>query len=363
MTRDSVLNTRRHRLLRTRIPLAENLVSIAIACALGGVVIWVLAQRDAFDPEARDLSPALLVRPGPAIEIYNPPLSSWVEPGQSPITAKPTLGALPLSILDEQWQPAGRARRFGADNLYEKINGEAEKFLKQGFVSLDYVVLRSAEDGSEIAIELYDQGSVGGSMGVFSAHVSDDRVLEEEAGVTYFMTSAGVIGRKDRFFFRVAGDRQSGEVTDKSARLVSAFAGLADSSDVDTSEGLGLLTKAMGVQERNVTFQKNNVFQFDFAREFWFGGLEKDEAARLFVHVADTEADASALLEAIIEDQKSDYQEVAATDAWTTLRHAFLSTYFSIGQQGRYVFGVDNLSDPGGIRATMERFREHVDFD
>lgn len=200
-------------------------------------------------------------------------------------------------------------------------------------------------------------------MGVFSAHVSYDRVLEEKDGVAYFMTSAGVIGRTDRFFFRVAGDRQSGEVTGKSARLVTTFADLAESSDVNTPEGLGLLTQAMDIPERNVSFQKSNVFQLDFARDFWFGGLEEDEAARVFVHLAETKADASALLEAIIEEQKADYRLVDTADAWTTLKHAFLSTYFSIGQQGRYVFGVDNLSDLEGIQPTMEKFGERLDLE
>jgi len=362
MTRDSVFNTRRHRLLRTRIPLAENVVSIAIAFALGGVVIWVLAQRDAFDPESRDLPSELLVRDGPAIEIYSRPLNPWIEPGQTRGTAGPALGALPESILDEQWQTGGRARTFDAGNLYEKINGEAEKFLKQGFVSLDYVVLRSAEDGSEIAIELYDQGSVGGSMGVFSEHVSGDRVVEEESGVTFFMTSAGVIGRKDRFFFRVAGDRQNDKITGKSVQLVRAFADL-EGADGKAPEGLGILTKAMGIPERDVSFQKKNVFQFDFASDFWFGRLEKDEAARVFVHIADTDADASALLGAIIEAQKADYRMVESADAWTTMQHAFLSTYFSISRQGRSVFGVDNLSDRAGVETVMEEFRERVDLE
>lgn len=363
MTRDSVFNTRRHRLLRTRIPLAENVVSVAIACALGGVVIWVLAQRDAFDPEARDLPPGLLVRDGPAIEIYSRPLSPWTEPGQTRVTAGPALGALPESILDEQWQPSGRTRTFDAGNLYEKINGEAEKFLKQGFVSLNYVVLRSADDGSEIAIELYDQGSVGGSMGVFSEHVSGDRVVEEASDVTFFMTSAGVIGRKDRFFFRVAGDRQNENITGKSGQLVRAFADLEGSGTGNAPEGLGILTKAMGIPERNVSFQKKNVFQFDFASDFWFGRLAKDEAARVFVHIADTEADASALLGAIIEEQKAEYRMVESADAWTTLQHAYLSTYFSIGRQGHFVFGVDNLSDRQGVDALMEEFRERVDLE
>ena len=185
MSRDAIFNARRHRLLRTRIPLTENLASVVLICVLAGVIIWVLAQRDAYDPATRDLPVELLVREGPAIAIYNAPLSPWFEPGQSQFPPREALGPLPETILDEQWQLVGRVKRFDADNLYEKINGEAERFLKQGFVSLSYAVLRSAEDGSEMAIELYDQGSVGGSMGVFSQHVSDSRDVRQRNGVSY----------------------------------------------------------------------------------------------------------------------------------------------------------------------------------
>ena len=358
--REAVFNTRRHRLLRTDIPLAENLASIVIACALAGVVVWVLAQRDAYDPSARDLPPGLLAKDAPAVEIYNRPLSPWMEPGQAQFGARPALGSLPESILDDEWHPVGRVRTFDAENLYEKINGEAEKFLRQGFVSLTYAVLKSVDDGSEIAIELYDQGGVGGSMGIFSEHASGGRVLKQANGVTFFLTSAGVIGRKGRFFFRVAGDRQSERINEKSLQLAGAFGDLDDSGSDDTPEALALLTKAMGVPAQDVSFQKENVFQFDFTREFWFGRLDEGEGARLFVHIAPDEADASGLLDAIVEEQETDYRTVDSGGDWTTLRHNFLSTYFAIGRHGRFVFGVDNLADRQGVGPLMERFRERV---
>ncbi len=362
MSRDAIFNTRRHRLLRTRVPLAENLASATLICVLAGVVIWVLNQRDAYDSAARDLAPDLLDRNRPTIEIYNAPLSPWFEPGRPQLPARAALGPLPETILDEHWQLVGRVKAFDADNLYEKINGEAERFLKQGFVALSYAVLRSVEDGSEMAIELYDQGSIGGSMGVFSQHVSDHRAVRQQNGVSYFMTSAGVIGRNGRFFFRVAGDRQSERITAKSAQLVEAFAGLALEAE-EAPEGLRILTYGMGVAQQNVSFQKSNVFQFDFANDFWLGSLKQDEAARLFVHAADTAAAASALIEAILEEQSADYRPVGSEADWTTLQHTFLSTYFAIGQRGRFVFGVENLRDQQAVGPIMAQFREQTGVD
>ena len=44
----------------------------------------------------------------------------------------PGLGVLPASVVDANWQLKARVRTFDAANLYEEINGEAEKFIKQG---------------------------------------------------------------------------------------------------------------------------------------------------------------------------------------------------------------------------------------
>ncbi len=176
------------------------------------------------------------------------------------------------------------------------------------------------------------------------------------------MTSAGVIGRKGQFFFRVAGDRQSDLITAKSAQLVGAFAGLMLEVG-EEPEGLRILTQGMGVAEQNVSFQTSNVFQFDFAKDFWFGALEQDQAARLFVHAADTAAAASALMEAILEEQSADYRPLGSEADWTTLQHTFLSTYFAIGQRRRFVFGVDNLRDQRGIGPIMAQFRERTGVD
>ena len=154
MSRDHVFNSRRLRLNRTRIPKSENTWVILILFALIVLVAWVMTTRNNFDPMQRDLPIHMQGDNSLEIEIYTRPLKLWVEPGQQVATTAFDLGPFPDSPLDADWQPVGRLRRFQADNLYEKINGEAEKFIKQGFVELAYLRLRSASDGSEIAIEL-----------------------------------------------------------------------------------------------------------------------------------------------------------------------------------------------------------------
>ncbi len=358
MSSNAVLNPRRHKLLRKRIARGENVLSVVLVAALAAIVAWILGQRDAFDPDERDLPPELLAQSGRQIEIYNRPLQPWVEPGTAPAATGNDLGRFPPSLVDARWRPTGRVREFDAANLYEKINGEAEKFLKLGFRSMSYVVLRSAEQGDELAVELYDQGDVAGSIGVFSDHAGD-RPVEEREGVSFFMTSAGVIGRIGPFFFRAVGNRESEAIARKSDELVTAFATLGRAAP-SAPPGLRLLTQGMGVAPADVAYERRNVFQFDFANDFWFGRVSDDPEARLFVHVAESDTDAAELLDALIAEQQLDYESVETDVPWAMLRHSVLTTYFVVARQGRFLFGVDHLSDAADAAAIMERFADTV---
>ncbi|MGB5466059.1 MAG: DUF6599 family protein, partial [Sedimenticolaceae bacterium] len=190
MRRQRLFNSHRSRLLRNHVPGSENLSVALIFLALIALVVWVTTTRDDFDPTERDLPIELLGDNSAQIEIYNRPLRPWREPGQPMAGAAFDLGPFPPPTLDADWQPVGRVKRFQPDNLYEKINGEAEKFIKQGFIELAFLRLRSADDSSEIAIELFDQGGLSGSLGIFSEHAAG-RPIEERDGVSFFATGAG----------------------------------------------------------------------------------------------------------------------------------------------------------------------------
>jgi hypothetical protein len=55
------------------------------------------------------------------------------------------LGNFPAAVVSNQWKAASDVRLFSPENLYEKINGEAPKFLLQGFERLYYLVLRQKD--------------------------------------------------------------------------------------------------------------------------------------------------------------------------------------------------------------------------
>ena len=210
MKRDVIFNTRRRRLLRTTIPAGEGAVGLVVLGLLVGVVAWVLGQRDAFDPDRRDLPLELLEAERPVIEIYKRPLKPWIEPGTELALAAPgaALAPFPEALADTAWQPKGRVRGFGPDNLYEKINGEAEKFLKQGFVSMHYLVLRHGE-GAELSIELarraksavvvaYHPGTIDTELSApFSAHVPEHKLFSPERAAGHLVDVVGGLERAD----------------------------------------------------------------------------------------------------------------------------------------------------------------------
>ena len=143
-------------MLRKHVSLGENGTVVIVGIALAVLVAWVLGQRDAYDPGMRDLAPELLSRDGPKIQLYHQPLKPWIEPGSVVAGAAPVdMGPFPATLIGEGWALNGRIKSFDSSNLYEKINGEAEKFIKQGFESLHYAVLK-APDGTELADGPYD---------------------------------------------------------------------------------------------------------------------------------------------------------------------------------------------------------------
>lgn len=354
MTQDPVFNPKKRKLLRKHIPLAENVCTFFLLCGLMGIVLWVVIQRDNYDPQERDISVEQLLQSSSEKKLYNLPLKPWVEPGTSTELTSQNLGLFPETILDGEWQVASHLKQFGPENLFEKINGEAEKFLRQGFKSLSYIGLKSKEDGSELSIELYDQGDVKGSIEIFSDHTFGDKVIEQSGPVTFFKTSVGAIGRKGKYFFRIAGSQESEKIRKKSEQIAVAFSQLEE-SEQDTLEESRIL-RGLEISPELITYQSKNVFQFDFVKDFWFGQLSPENPARVFIHRAASEEDAKNLFGEIVKEQSYDYEMVEETDFRVVMFHSFLKNYFVLSYQGSFVFGVENLEDQNQIEPIMGRF-------
>ncbi len=354
MSRKPVFTRKKRRVLRKDIPTVEALVSAVIVIGLGGILLWFFGQQEQYDPAERDLSYELLAQKPVEDNLYKIPLKRWVDPAlaQGNVAPAINLGIFPEAILDDSWQLSSRLKTFKEDTLFEKINGEAPKFLRQGFQQLSYVSIQSPE-GDEISIELFDQGGLKGSLGVFSEHRSADQPILREGKAIYFRTPAGVIGMLSQYFFRIAGNQSSETIQAKAKQLVIAFAGLPEQKEQESLE-FKILTDQLNIEPALIAYQAKNVFQYDFATDFWFGQPDAKQPMRYFIHRAESPETAQETFELIVEEHGFDYEIQDEAEGRVLMWHPFLKSHFVIQQTDAYVFGLENVSDEEELESQME---------
>lgn len=359
MARHRILNSRKRSLYRKDFPFIEIWSSLFVLACLGSVIIWVTFQKNNFSAEERDLTYDQLLASSVEDNLYSPPFKYW-SPPQAQITStivSPKLGIFPPTILSESWIQGSRLKRFSSDNLYEKINGEAEKFISLGFQSLHYLSIKQINGNEEISIELFDQGSTKGSWGAFSEHRSSKSIIKNTDRVIYFQTSVGAIGMGGRYFFRIAGNQESQLIEDKTMMLLVSFNDLAQSPE-DSAKGLNILNQKLKISPNFISYESQNVFQFHFAQDFWFGQPIKGSHARYFIHEGIDPKSSTALYNRLIEALSEDYESIQFTEKRHTFKHPFLKTYFIVSHQMNLVFGIENMEQSLNWKTQIATFQK-----
>lgn len=338
-----LFNPKRRRINRKHISRYEIVSSLILLFSLAGIVLWVATRKNLYDPALQDVSLEALKQVSSSIVLYQRPFKPWQLLDKGNSSKNIDLGILPGSVASDRWRPKSRVKTFTPQNLYEKINGEAEKFLRHDFKQLSFLVLQSSDQIEEISIELYDQGSIAGSSGIFAEHRSPESQVEQDGANTYFESSIGLIGRKDHFFYRIAGNRSSESIRKKSRQLVQSFSELP-APESSVAFGFQLLQE-LDIQPAEIRHQAVNVFQYDFAKDFWFGKPDTMNQTEVFVHRAETANSALQLLTRILEEHQYEYQITRRTENLALLQHNFLKSYFIIAVQDSFVFGADKTPD------------------
>jgi len=102
-------------------------------------------------------------------------LTIAVPPAGAADSGNPVPGAL---AAKGEWKILEPVRTFGADNLYEEIDGEAELFLPYGMERLTVAVLgRTARPGSEVRLELFRMASPRDAYGIWSQYRYPDQEI------------------------------------------------------------------------------------------------------------------------------------------------------------------------------------------
>ena len=319
------------------------------------IVLWVRAQRNSYDPDERDIPARLLSDVTKKAELYKTPLKKLSETGGNQEIKRGSLGPFPVSILDGGWELKSGIRSFSPSTLYVKINGEADKFLKEGFRSLSYGVIGNRTGREELSIELYDQGEEKGSIAVFSEYASGSGKIKKSGRSLFITTSAGAIGRSGRFFYRILGNYESGPVRRKAEEVAGAMSLLPDGKKPPAA-GYRILNEGMRIEAGRIEYTGSNVFQLSFARDFWFGKPDTGKPERLFIHQAKTVDDARAVFKKIIEAQAADYKVLDRDEERALMEHLFLKNFFAMELKGRFIYGIENSRDKNRTAGMLKKF-------
>ncbi|MBF0464191.1 MAG: hypothetical protein HQK88_05535 [Nitrospirae bacterium] len=111
--------------------------------------------------------------------------------------------SLPASIDDLKQLP--NPRSFSKDNLYEYIDGHADYFIGNGFVSLnvvEYIKTNGNPASPDITVEVYDMSLPIQAFGVLTGELSEGAESVEIGNMGY-MTSKGINFFTGRYFVKV----------------------------------------------------------------------------------------------------------------------------------------------------------------
>ncbi len=357
--KERVFNRMKRHVFRKRIPLGEIVGGGVVVAVLAGAVVWVAAQEDRFDPGERDIRFAVLESQSVEDRLYRRPLKAWVEPGEALPGggAGPRLGIFPPQILEGGWRVSTRLQHFDAANLYMKINGAAEQYLRYGFRALHYIGLASPDGRNEVSIELYDQGGFPGALAVFSSQRDPAKPVQRTGDGYYYRTAVGAIGMVGRYFFKIAGDAETPSIREKSLEIVAALATLPQRLEA-LPYGFRFFSERLGMSFAEISYQPVNVFQYDFAKDFWFGRPDPASPARLFLHVAESPAVAAELFDSILVEHAYDYEIVEEDEDAVVLRHEFLKSYFAMTLRDALIYGVEKAPRQETIQALSARLEE-----
>ncbi len=179
----------------------------------------------------------------------------------------------------------------------------------------------------------------------------------------YFTTPAGAIGMHGRFFFRIAGNSGQPAVRAKAEQIVRAFAALPVKPG-ETPRPFRILGQGLRIPPGRIAYQQHNVFQYAFARDFWFARLEGRKAGRLFLHQARNPREAARLFDRIAGEHAREYTALTPAEraaaggnaaGGVTLRHPFLKTYFRMARAGNMVYGVERAPHPAAAARALDR--------
>ncbi len=321
-----VFNPHGRRHYRRRYSLGEVRAGAVVVLLLAGVLSWVVWMGAHPDPEL--FGNADLLDPG------------------TPVVER---GVLPQGL-----SPAGFAEgpiaHFGADNLYEKINGRAGYFTSKGFEQLTFVSLRHEQDEAlAIDIELYDMGSADNALGAYAG--------EKGAGIESERAAAG-LWHRDRnalylthgqHYVRAIGSSEQPALLEALGQLRGALEAGLPAAEAELPWAHALFAMR-GIDSGAITYHRENAFSFGFARGV-YSALLADGETEVFVVAAPDEAAAGALAERFLGGFASIGERLSG-EPW--VKDRYLGSLAGARAAGALVCGVRGAPDLEAARRELQ---------
>ena len=285
-------------------------------------------------------------------------LKTWVEGGSlKAASGAPDLGVFPADVLSDGWSVDGRVEVYDPSNVYEKINGAAEQYIKFGFVKLHYLSIENGDDF--ISIEIYDQGEFANTLGIFAGQRASSRQVLSSGNMFYYSTPVGAVGGFEQYYFKFAGNSESKAILNKAGSLIELMKELPVVKS-SSPRGYSTMLDDLKIPFDLIAYEKNDAFQYDFADDFWFGRPQKTEDWRIFVHEADDAPSARLLYEKLVEEQSYEYEVLESSHTKTIFKHEFLETLFAVEIKDSIIFGVDGAENTATTTKWMNTLRKAV---
>ncbi|HPO15724.1 MAG TPA: hypothetical protein PLI09_19940 [Candidatus Hydrogenedentes bacterium] len=260
------------------------------------------------------------------------------------VSSAEDLGVFPAGVLDGGWAASGPVERYDTDTVFNKIDGAADQLLQYGLKQLDWLTIVQKDTKFGLDIELYDMGAAENALGIFAAQRGNEKTVLREGAVYYYTTQPGAIGFIGKTYFKISGAKSNPAIDEKTKQLVKVLSGLKVEKE-KASRPYRLLAEYLNIPFEGISFEKADVFQYDFAKAFWFGKPDKEKPLRYYFHEEKSEEAATALYKKLLENNLYDFDSVQQTDTSAVLKHKYLKTLTSLHVQGVLVYGVEGAPD------------------
>lgn len=354
-TKDKIFNDRERKIFRNYIGRSEVAFGAFFVAFTAFMTWWFFAQKENFDPNERDISMDVLIAQQVEDNLYKAPLQRWVNPAEAAVTgvaAAPELGPIPAEMLSNGWVDSSRLQEFTWDTLYEKIDGAEAQYKSYGFEHAWFLGLANEANAWDMNIEMYDMGTFTNALGIYSAQRGEDTNVETLGKAYYYETEIGAIGMVENYYFKLAGSAPERGMVDHALLFIEKFEPTVEPS-ADRPAFFTKLQEEYGFEA--IGYTKEDAFQYEFCKNFWFAKPELAADARVFVHQAESDAAASELFDQFAEEQSYEYEELSRDGNRIVFKHEFLDTFFVLIQAGPMIYGIEGAESAEAATAMLTK--------